>query len=44
MIAKHFPARLTLISGLLAIALTGCQSTTSPTTGSPGVSYGDAKG
>ena len=34
--------RIQLLAGVLALALAGCQ-TTSPTTGSSGVSYGDAK-
>ena len=34
--------RTSLLAGLLLIALAGCQ-TTSPTTGTHGVSYGDAK-
>jgi uncharacterized protein (TIGR02722 family) len=34
--------RSSLLAGLLLVALAGCQ-TTSPTTGTPGVSYGDAK-
>ncbi len=34
--------RLSLLASLTALALAGCQ-TTSPTTGTPGVSYGDAK-
>ena len=34
--------RIQLLAGILALALAGCQ-TTSPTTGSSGVSYGDAK-
>lgn len=34
--------RNTILAGLMMLALAGCQ-TTSPTTGSSGVSYGDAK-
>lgn len=34
--------RIQLLTGILMLALAGCQ-TTSPTTGSSGVSYGDAK-
>ena len=36
------PFRLSLLAALTALILAGCQ-TTSPTTGTPGVSYGDAK-
>ena len=34
--------RIQLLTGILMLALAGCQ-TTSPTTGSSGVSYGDSK-
>ena len=34
--------RLSLLASITALVLAGCQ-TTSPTTGTPGVSYGDAK-
>ena len=34
--------RLPLLASVIALVLAGCQ-TTSPTTGTPGVSYGDAK-
>lgn len=34
--------RLSLLASVIALVLAGCQ-TTSPTTGTPGVSYGDAK-
>ena len=39
LVSNHRPH---LLAGLLLLALTGCQ-TTSPTTGTSGVSYGDAK-
>ena len=42
MIAKPFNSSMNLLAGLLLLAMAGCQ-TTSPTTGTPGVSYGDAK-
>ena len=42
MISKHFNYSMNLFAGLLLLAMAGCQ-TTSPTTGTPGVSYGDAK-
>nr|WP_186405645.1 penicillin-binding protein activator LpoB [Candidatus Accumulibacter aalborgensis] len=32
-----------LVAGALVVALAGCQTTSSPTTGSSGVSYGDSK-
>lgn len=41
MISKPFNYS-NLFAGLLLLAMAGCQ-TTSPTTGTPGVSYGDAK-
>jgi uncharacterized protein (TIGR02722 family) len=35
--------RMHLVAGALVVALAGCQTTSSPTTGSSGVSYGDSK-
>ena len=39
----NFDHRMHLVAGALVVALAGCQTTSSPTTGSSGVSYGDSK-
>lgn len=41
-VAPASPRRLALLASLAVLVTAGCQ-TTSPTTGTPGISYGDAK-